>query len=87
MVITVAPNDKIKVGSVVEIFVPNLPIVKNKLKRMSGKWLVSAITHKFNTLRNYTLSLTLTRDSVDYDVNTAEEPVSIFDRKSYEITT
>ena len=54
---------------------------------MSGKWLVSAITHKFNTLRNYTLSLTLTRDSVDYDVNTAEEPVSIFDRKSYEITT
>ena len=23
----------------------------------------------------------------NYDVNTAEEPVSIFDRKSYEITT
>lgn len=85
MTIVIGPNDKVKVGSIIEIFVPNSELViKNKFKRFSGKWLVSSISHDFSTLRNYSLTLSLIRDSIDYDINESEEPVSIFTVNSYD---
>jgi hypothetical protein len=83
MTITIAPNDLVKVGSIIEIFVHNFPNLKNKFRRISGKWLVTGISHSFNTLRNYTLTLSLVRDSVEYDVEEANKPESIFDPNIY----
>jgi hypothetical protein len=52
---------------------------------MSGKWLVESILHQYSSLRNYIMKLTLVRDSVDYDVNAADEPESIFDDNKNDI--
>jgi len=84
MTITIGANDKVKVGSVIQVFAENLPNLKNKFKRISGKWLVSGIEHSFPTLRNYIQKLTLVRDSVEYDVNEESTPITIFDSSKFD---
>jgi hypothetical protein len=77
MKITVGNNDKVKIGYPIEVFVENVPDLKNKFKAISGKWLVTGIQHRFPSLRNYIMTLDLARDSVDYDINEISLPESI----------
>ena len=82
--ITVGGNDNVFIGSLVQVFVNNSPLLEEKFKRVSGKWLVSGIQHHFNSLKNYVMTLSLVRDSIDYDINEFKEPKSIFDPDIYD---
>jgi hypothetical protein len=81
--ITVGGNDNVYIGSIVEIFVNNVPNLQEKFKKVSGKWFVTAVDHHFNSLKNYVMTLSLARDSIGYNVDESDKPKSIFDENVY----
>jgi hypothetical protein len=80
--IRVYPNDKVKIGSLIEIYDANdMPdYTKNKFKKVSGKWMVSEIEHML-TSSAYLMELILVRNSLHYDPNESNKPTAIFDTK------
>jgi hypothetical protein len=64
--ITVPPNDKAKIGELVEVIIPNdIPETKHKFKRISGKWRVTGIDHIFRGQNTYYMEITLVRDGFE----------------------
>jgi hypothetical protein len=81
--VRINPNSNIKVGSIVEIYNANdIPdATKNKFKTMSGRWLVSEITHIMDSI-TYVMDLILIRNSLHYNPNESQSPKFIFTDKS-----
>jgi hypothetical protein len=78
--IRIPPNDKINIGSLVEVIIQNdIPEeTTNQYKKISGKWLVSEIEHlMFGTL-GYYMNVTLVRNSLHYDPNLSQAPKAVF---------
>lgn len=77
--ILINPNDKIKLGSIIELHNPNdLPdSTKNKFKKISGRWMVAEISHIIK-VNNYFMDLIVVRNSLHYDPNESQSPKYIF---------
>jgi hypothetical protein len=76
--IKVNTNEKVKVGSLIELFVQNdNPLfTKNKYKKVSGKWLVAEIIHMISST-NHEMELILVRNSLHYDPKDVKKPFGI----------
>jgi hypothetical protein len=81
--IRVAPSTKVVVGSVVEIIIPNdlpKPLVDKQYKRISGRWLVSEISHSMLGEFTYFMDLVLIRDGLHYKLDDEKIPKAIFSK-------
>ena len=77
--ITIPPSAKVTIGSIVEVINPteNLGNDSNAFKRISGRWLVSEISHLFFREQNYNMQLTLVRDGLHYSLDDEKRPIGI----------
>jgi hypothetical protein len=84
--IRIAPNDKIQIGSIVEIINENeLPEeTVNKYKKISGRWLVSEIDHLMPGTIGYIMTVTLVRNSLHYNPNESQAPKAVFGKQDRE---
>ena len=63
-VMTIYPNDQLKIGSIITIKRPNPSIqYKNRYDRVSGKWMVTGISRVFKSSNIEFMVVTLNRDS------------------------
>ena len=78
--ITIAPNEKINIGSIVELIIPNdLPeLTYREYKGLSGKWFVSEIEHNFIGQLNHVFVVTLARNEIPYLNDEPQDPKAIF---------
>ena len=64
--IEIPPNENIKINSIVELVVANdVEETTHKFKRISGKWRVTGINHKFKGTNFYAMSVILVRDGLE----------------------
>ena len=77
--ITITPNDKIGIGKLVELIIPNdVPETLHDYKRISGLWRVIGIEHNILGELTYTMNVTLVRSGLEnYEEYTAQKPVGI----------
>ena len=81
--IRVAPSTKINIGSIVEIIIPNdlpKPLFDKQYKRISGRWLVSEISHSMLGEFTYFMDLILIRDGLHYKLDDEKAPKAIFEK-------
>jgi hypothetical protein len=63
-VMTIYPNDQLKVGGIITIKKPNPSVqYKNRYDRVSGKWMVTGISRVFKSTNIEFMVVTLNRDS------------------------
>jgi hypothetical protein len=77
--IKIYPNNKVRVGSLIEIYDPNdlQQLTKNKYKKISGKWMIAEIQQVLSS-NTHIMELTLIRNSLHYDPNESQKPEAIF---------
>lgn len=78
ILIRVAPNKNVKVGSIVEVINANdqSDQTTNKYKKISGKWMVVSIEHIMSQT-TYNMELLLIRNGLHYDPNTSIQPEAV----------
>ena len=81
--ITIAPNDTIKVGALIEIIDQNDSVQEtvNQYKKISGRWVVTGIVHNLIGSVSYLMEVSLVRNSLHYDPNKSQSPVGPFGKK------
>lgn len=84
--IRIAPNDKINIGSIVELINENeLPEeTANQYKKISGRWMVAEIDHLMAGTIGYMMTVTLVRNSLHYDPNKSQAPKAVFGKQDRE---
>lgn len=85
IIITIASNQNVKIGSIIEIINANdIPeATTNKYKKVSGSWMVAEISHSI-TQNNYYMLLTLVRNGLHYDPNESISPIAVLRKQEEE---